>query len=194
MNLKRLLPLVWLLSLAACKDGGNVELDNAGKIPLTAVIDGQSYVLAGGARQRIELESGSHSLKVSGAGLKQERDTSFVLDEGGLINLAGARYIVWRDLFTPHSKAELLRDSLLQLKELRANKQIFMLDYDTLAPRQLFVERNWDYGLDEDFPTQINRLSLNPDKRYQVLSKLLRRDEFAAYYLRNAGGATTDKP
>ncbi len=180
-----LLTLLPLLLLLSC--GGNVDIDNAGEEALKVTIDGQLYLLKAGARENIKLEQGLHSIQV--ADIKNEilRDTVFQLSKGGLLNVARAEYLIWKDVFSPESTLA-FRKEVLNTQELKIDRKIYQIDYEALAPYQIYVESKWDYGLGEDFPTKVYGWEIDKDQKYMIKTKLVRLDEFEKTYLKALQG------
>lgn len=173
-----LLPLCFLI---AC-GGGNVDLDNAGTEALKVTLDGQLYLLKAGERENIKLEPGLHSIQI--ADLKNEvlKDTAFQLLDGGLINIAGGEYLIWKDIFSSEATIAFRKEALKQEK-LTINRKVYELEYEMLPANRLFIENKWDYGLTESFPKKVYGWEIDKDQKYMIKSKLVRLDEFEKVYM-----------
>lgn len=173
------LPLCFLL---ACSSG-NIDIDNAGTEALKVTLDGQLLLLKAGDRKNIKLEPGLHSIQV--ADIKNEvlKDTVFQLMEGGLINLAGGEYLIWKDVFSPAATLA-YRKEALDPQKLKIDRRVYEIDYEMLPENRLFIEKKWDYGLTESFPKKVYGWEIDKDKKYMIKTKLVRLDEFEEVYLK----------
>ena len=169
--------------MIAC--GGNVELDNPGEDILKATIDGETHLLKPGERTLLSLEKGAHKIQI--ADIKNEiiKDTIFHVVKGGLLNIAGAEYLVWKDVFSPQSTLA-MRKSALELQKLTIDKKVFDIDYQMLPKNQLYVEQYWDYGLTEKFPKKVYGWEVDDDKKYMIKTKLVSLGEFESVYMEAA--------
>ena len=134
------------LSLFSCEQG-NVELDNAGDQTLKVVVDELLYMMPAGGFERIELKPGLHSLIVQDASGQVMYDTTFQVVEGGLINLAQVSYYIWVDLYGDAT----LRETQLNEDWISIGNESFFGQFEEVAPGPYYIERRWDFGLDEDF-------------------------------------------
>ena len=169
-----------LLILAAC--GGNIDLDNGGEEDLKVVIGDAVYDMEAGSRRRIKLKKGPHRIQVVDYKGDIIRDTSFAVVKGGLINLAGADYLIWRDIFSPKSTLA-LRKQMLKTRKLLIEKQTYEIEYEEVPKETLYIEQYWDYGLEQSFPKQVYGWELEKDKKYMFKTKLVRKDQFSQIYL-----------
>jgi hypothetical protein len=173
------------LLLSACGPEGNVYIDNGGDEPLTVMLDQDRYDLQPGQRTLIKVEPGQHQIRVAGEDGKFTRDTTVQIENGGLINPAGAEYLAWKEVFAPNSTLE-LRKKLLKPKKLRIDNFVYEIEYYALPKEQLYTERFWSYGLDETFPKTVRGWEFDADEQYKFKSLLVRKSDFAKVYMEAA--------
>lgn len=173
-----LLPL-WLL--IACSSG-NVDLDNASQDALKVTIDNQLYLLKAGERENIKLEPGLHSIKIQDIKNETLKDTAIQILIGGLLNVAGGEYLIWKDIFSPEATLA-YRKEALKPEKLTIDRKVYELEYEMLPANRLFIETKWDYGLTESFPKKVYGWEIDKDKKYMIKTKLVRLDEFEKVYL-----------
>ena len=178
----------WILFIticlfAACGPKGNVYIDNGGEDVLTVVVDQTRHDLQPGQRTLVELVPGQHQISVAGPDGKVRRDTSVQIVDGGLINAAGAEFLVWKEVFAPQSSLE-LRKALLKPDKLSINNFVYEIEHMFLPNDQLYVEQFWDLGLMEDFPKKVRGWDLEADKQYMFKTKLVRKSDFAEVYMK----------
>ena len=174
-----LLPALWL-SLFSCNQG-NVELDNAGDKPLVVRVDELSYTLAPGEYKLIKLDQGRHIVTVKDEAGEKISEGTFSVDKGGRLNVAGASYYIWTDLYGNTANKE----SHLNEAWIKIGKDEIFGEFTLLPKEQLYTEKAWDFGLKEDFPEYRFGMELTEDK-YVIESKLYRESELVEAYFQAA--------
>jgi hypothetical protein len=170
-----LFPFAWLLLLGC--DQGNIEMDNAGEEDLRVVIDELAYSMPAGSFQRIDLESGLHTLTIKGEDGKILDEQTFSVVEGGLLNLAKSTYYIWVDLYGEAS----LRDEVLSETWIEIGNESFFGEFERVPAEKLYVERKWDFGLEEPFPDDLYGWKITQDK-WIIRRKLFREQELIQAY------------
>ena len=173
--------LVWglaalLLGTMGCNQG-NIELDNAGEVPLQVVIDELPYQMPAKSFQRIELEPGRHRLVVRDMEGNVKGDTTFSVIEGGLINLAHHPYYIWVDLYGDAT----LRDQQLEEEWVTIGNESFFGQFEPVDSMPYYVEQRWDYGLDQDFPADLYGWKITQEK-WIIKRKLFREEGLVDAY------------
>lgn len=156
------------LSLLACNQG-NIEMDNAGEQPLRVVIDELAYQMPAGSFKRVELEAGRHTVTIENTEGKILDEGEFTVVEGGLLNLARTPYYIWVDLYGEAS----LREDKLKETWIEIGNESFFGEFEKISPENLYVERRWDFGLDEEFPDDLYGWKITQDK-WLIRRKLFR--------------------
>lgn len=171
-----LMLMVGMLALVGCTQG-NVELDNAGEESLRAIIDELPYQMSGGTFQRISLEPGLHSLVVQDMQGEIKGETTFQVTEGGLINLAKKPYYIWVDLYGDTT----LRSTQLKEDWVTIGNESFYGQFEPVDTAVYYVERRWDYGLDESFPNDLYGWKITQEK-WIIKRKLFRQEGLVKSY------------
>lgn len=166
-----------IFSLLACEDEGNVMLDNAGESPLIVNVDGVRYSLPARSMKRIQIEPGMHRLTIQDPDGKTLEQADFRVGEGGLINAARARYLIWTELFGDQS----VREEKLKQKWLEVGDTEIFGEFYQIPGEELYVEQRWDFGLDEAMPEKVRGWEIS-DKRWIIKRKLFREAEALAHY------------
>lgn len=162
--------------LSGCKKG-NVDLDNGGDQPLTVIIDNIPYFMAAGAYKNITLETGEHTVEIRNEEGNTLKDTVISVSEGGLLNLAQAPYYIWTDLYGD----PVLKETKLREDWIKIGNQNFFGEFYEIESNQLYVEKQWDYGLNEEFPEDLLGWKISSEK-YLIKSKLYRADQLVEAY------------
>lgn len=167
-----------LLGLALCLVGcaPNVVLDNPRDEAVTFTFDKETkYKLGPFEHGEIKLEPGEHHVRVVGRGDTLFGDTTFTMREGGIVHSGGSSYLTWRQLYGLQTdRATLLNEAWVEIDSARA-----FGDFKVYTPRELFLEKTWDYGLDEELP-ESRTLMVTSD--FVVESKVFRAKEFLDAY------------
>ena len=171
-----LLLLLGALAWGGCNQG-NIDMDNASDQDLIVQIDELRIEMNKGAYTRIQLDEGMHKIIVQDAGGKVLEESSFRVYEGGLLNLGKTNYLIWVDLYGDPE----LRKSKLEEDWLDIGKQSFFGQFERVDPSKLYVERKWDYGLDEAFPDDLLGWQMTQE-RWIIKRKLFRETEFVEAY------------
>ena len=169
--------LFTISSLLSGCNKGNVDLDNAGDQPLTVVIDNIPYFMPAGSYKSISLEKGDHSLEIKDESGNSLRDTTVNIAEGGLINVAATTYYIWTDLYGDPA----LKESKLREDWIKIGNQSFFGEFYPVGEDQIYVEKQWDYGLSEDFPEDLLGWKISSEK-FLIKSKLYRADQLVEAY------------
>lgn len=157
----------------------NVVLDNPRDEAVTFTFDKTtSYKLGPHESGEIKLDAGEHHVRVVGRGDTLFGDTTFTMREGGIVHSGGSSYLIWRQLYgLQDNRATLLNEDWVEIDSARA-----FGDFKVFGPRELFLEKTWDYGLSEALP-ESKTLMVTSD--FAVESKVFRAKEFLATYRAN---------
>lgn len=164
------------LSLLGCNQG-NIEMDNAGGEDLVVIIDELAYQVPAGAFERIDLEAGTHRIIIKSAEDKELDRAEFEVIEGGLLNLAKSPYYIWVDLY---GEAELRKEKLKE-EWIDIGNESFFGEFDKLPADVVFIEKKWNFGLDEDFPDDLYGWKMAQDK-WIIKRKLFREEGLIQAY------------
>lgn len=156
--------------LLGCSQG-NVEMDNYGEEHLKVILDGTVHDMLPHSYQKLQLEKGTHTLVVQNLDGKTLDETTFQVVEGGLLNLAKTNYLIWTDLYGDPS----LRKTKLSEDWMDIGKQSFFGEFEKLEIDQIYIEKKWDYGLEEDFPDDLMGWQMAKEK--WILKRKLFREE-----------------
>lgn len=152
-----LLPAALLAAflLSSCTSRVEVQLDNPTETPLTVILNEEEYVLDPMTVQTVEAVKGENTLAASRDGEPVFDGTVEVTGEG-LLNPIGAIYVQWNDLYLQDlSEAERYMDNLDVSDEVEVNGMIYEdVDFDLYDAT--FIEKTWDYGLDEGWPDEVS--------------------------------------
>ncbi len=171
------LSLISLSTLFSTCGTGNVDLDNAGGQPYEVIVGNQSYMMAPHEYKSITLEKGTHTLVIKNELGEVVSDTLIQVIEGGLINTARANYYIWTDLYgDPSLKEEKLDEDWTEIED-----QTFFGEFYPLESDKLYIEKRWDYGLQEAFPEDLLGWKLARDK-YLIKSKVFRSQDLVEAY------------
>lgn len=178
-------PLLLLLLTASACTQANIDLDNAGDQALSITVDEITYPLKAGAYQKLQLEPGPHRVIVKDSNGKTLEEETFNVKEGGLLNVAREEYYIWTDLYgDPSMKEEHLKEDWLKI-----GNQSYFGEFTVVEPENIYIEKRWDYDLDEDFPNDLLGWQFTEDK-YIIKSKLFREQQLIEAYNKLAQPAT----
>ncbi len=162
------------LVLAGC--GGNVVLDNPRAEGVVFSFDGSDdYALAAGEMKTISLSEGPHAIVVKSNGGQVLGDTTFNLKEKGLVHSGSSGYVVWRQLYGVQKD----RKTLLNEDWTMVDSTRYFGDIKIYPATWLYLESNWDLGLDQPLPEST---TLYVTKDYKIESKVFRETEFVTTY------------
>ena len=169
--------LLSLSSLLSTCGGGNVDIDNSGEIPLEVIIGNETHHMPPNTIKSIDLERGNYSIVVRDTEGQILSDTLFQVMEGGLINLAQGEYYIWTDLYgDPALKEDKLDEDWTEIGD-----QTFFGEFYPLESSKLYIEKRWDYGLQENFPEDLLGWKLAQEK-YLIKSKVFRSEDLVNAY------------
>ena len=171
--------------LTSCSPEGNVYIDNGGEETMTVVVDNIRHDLQPGQRVLVQLEPGPHRVTVAGPDGKIRSEENIQVVEGGLINAAGAEFLIWKEVFAPQSSLE-FRKTLLKPEKLKIDKLVYEVEYTMLPQDQLYIEKIWDLGLEESFPKTVHGWELEAEKQYMFKTLLVRKSDFPEVYMKAA--------
>ncbi|MCB1214558.1 MAG: hypothetical protein KDK66_03685 [Deltaproteobacteria bacterium] len=177
-NYFKIASLFILISLfQACSGGSKISfvIDNPTEGVLQFKIDDQDYNLAPGDLEEISLKAGLHHLE--GALVGKVNFMVYANRPGGMINPSLSPYVVVRELYVVENTANPMGSSFMN----RQKVTIDGVEFNGLFQRYatLFIEKNWKYGLKEDFPETI---SLQQNMKSNIQAKIFRQKDFITYY------------
>jgi len=162
-------------SFMSC-ESGNIDLDNAGDEPLEVIIDNVVYRMPSQTYKRISLDKGAHSITVKNSSGEVQIDSTFNVSEGGLLNVAKADYYIWTDLYGDPS----LRDEKLDQDWKTIGDRDYYGEFYPVE-NNIYVEKRWDFGLNESFPENLLGWNLSNEK-YLIKSKIFRTDDLVSTF------------
>ncbi len=175
INMKKIyLIIVSAISLFSCS-GDNVILDNPSSETATFTFDGgESLKVKAGGNASISLEAGSYQVVVK-LGDSTVADTTFDLKNGGIIHSGQSKYVIWKQLYgLQKDRTTLLNERWSNLDSVRV-----FGDFIIYEPEWVFLEKNWDYGLNDEFPKS-KTMYITED--FKIESKVFRSGDMIAYY------------
>ncbi|MEM7368244.1 MAG: hypothetical protein AAF587_06545 [Bacteroidota bacterium] len=175
-HLPKLLLILATLAWGGCNQG-NIDMDNSSDQDLIVNIDELSYNMKAGQYTRIQLDKGVHKLVLQDEEGKVLEEESFRVYEGGLLNLGKNNYLIWVDLYGDPE----LRKSKLEEDWLDIEGDSYFGQFERLDPSKIYVERKWDYGLDDAFPDDLLGWQMTQE-RWIIKRKLFRESEFIEAY------------
>ncbi|MCB0510841.1 MAG: hypothetical protein KDC82_08755 [Bacteroidetes bacterium] len=153
-----------------------VSIDNPSDLDLTVVVDGTEYLIPAYSSELVELPKGEHAVVASSDGQEIFNETVSVTDNG-ILNVTLATYVVWKDLYL-----EDLDDyasyaaSALDNKDHEVNNNVYEEVDFVVFENMSFIGEDWDYGIDEEWPMEVDISSGN----YVVKSKVYRLEDIEA--------------
>lgn len=159
--------------------GGNITLDNPRPEAVEFIFDGGSPTqVGGGASSSISLEPGTHQVTIKSDG-NVLADTTFNIKEAGLVHSGASRYVIWKQLYgLQKDRATLLSERWVELDSIRLYG-----DFTVYEPNWVYIENNWELGLDEDLPESVT-MYITDD--FKIESKVFREDGLIATYRQQA--------
>ena len=164
--------LILLFGLSAC---GNVTIDNQANFSVSVEVGEDVFEVPAGGRTNASIGEGEHALKISDVTGKVLADTTIRVRDGGLINAGGGEYVGWRLLYGMQKD----RETLLKEEWVELDSTEYFGDFKLLGPKDFYVEKFWDHGLDERFPDS-KSLLLSSD--FSIETKLFRESDFETAY------------
>lgn len=162
-----------IVCMTACKRG-NLYIDNPDSAPKKVVLDGNSFSVLGKGAAIVEAQPGVHKILIKDEQNQVLKDTVFYMGKAGLLKLAPARYVKWRELYGD----EQYRKDMLNIQKVVYDTWEFKGDFTEYAPAQLYVEKDWDYDLDQPFPKGKVGWDLPNGQKYIIKSKIYRIADF----------------
>ena len=165
-----------------CQKKGNIYIDNSGKTPVIALVNGQSYKIPPMQGVRLELKAGTHEVRVNNEVNQPLKEGKISIEKGGVINAGNTPYILWTDLYgDPQLKKEKLREDWLTLDGTQ-----FYGEFKLWDSTQLYIEKVWDYGIEQAFPVERMGWSTQSKDRYIIRTKIFSKPQFITEYLKMA--------
>jgi hypothetical protein len=160
-------------TLVGCAKG-NLYIDNPDTAIKKIEVDGKAFSIEGKGALILESKPGQHRLVIKDENQILLKDTIFFLGKAGLIRLKPARYVKWRELYGD----EKYRDEKLNKGKIEYETWVFTGDFTEYAPEQLYIEKDWDFDLDEEFPKEKVGWDMPGNEKYIIKSKIYRVEDF----------------
>lgn len=172
--------LAFIFSLTACSRG-NLYIDNPDAALKRVEVDGQKLSIEGKGAAILTVKGGKHKIVIRDENQQVIKDTLFYLGKGGLVRLAPARYVRWRELYGD----EQFREEKLNKSKIEFENWVFTGDFTEYEPKQLYIERDWDFDLDQSFPKDRIGWDIPGGEKYIIKSKIYRIDDFVKEIKKN---------
>lgn len=173
MNISKTIWLILSIALTAC--GSEVVLDNSSDEQRTVFLDKESWVLAPGAWEVIHVSPGDFQVKITAdSGVVASRRET-ITETGGIINAGTGEYVLWKEMYGDTA----LRKKVLHEEWREIDSVQYYADIVIYHLPNLYIEKKWDFDLDEPFPTDI---MLQTDEDYTLKTKIFRMNDFLIEY------------
>lgn len=160
----------------ACNDG-NIDLDNDSDETFQVTIDALTHNVGPRQHIKLKLEPGPHRITIKNDDDKVTDEETFTVVEGGLINLAKTQYYVWTDLYGDTS----LKEEQLKEDWLKIDGKSYFGEFSVVEPESIYLEKHWDYDLDEPFPGDLLGWQFTEEK-YIIKKKIFRKQQLIDAY------------
>lgn len=164
---------VFVLGLTACSQG-NLYIDNPDTALKRVEVDGQKLVIEGKGAAILTVKGGKHKIVIRDENHQVLKDTLFYLGKGGLLRVAPARYVRWRELYGD----EAYREKKLNKNKIEFGNWVFTGDFTEYNPKQLYIEQDWDFDLNQSFPKDRIGWDIPGNDKYIIKSKIYRIEDF----------------
>lgn len=175
---------LWFVALAccvACSKDVEFRLDNPTSHELSVALDGTTYAIAGGSDAAVRLAPGRHALDSEATG--SVHFIVFANGKGGLINPTRTDYVTVNEVYATDQKA---RRGFAPV----SNVEGVRLRGPFSASRALFIDRTWQYGVHEDFPSTI---TVSSSSKGNIQGKVFAIEDFVRYHSANGGREFIDQ-
>lgn len=147
-----------LFLLSACTSFFNNEIiiDNDDFSTMHLTVDGKTQELAGYTTLTLKLPKGEHEFTAVIEG-EAIFDSTITIKENGLVNLMKNTYVVWHDLYlkNPDEYEKYATEALKNEDVKIANKLYEDVQFEVYEG-DVFIPKNWDFGLDEEWPEEVD--------------------------------------
>jgi hypothetical protein len=144
-------------------------IDNPTDQEMTIFLDNKNHQIAPKSFLKIELKKGKHAIIINNG--KTKKDTFFFVNENnGIINPSMSNYYIYKKYYGYRANKDSIIDALPKIE---INKVYYK--GNIIHCHDLNVE-GFDFGLDEPFPTIIQKDSLNER------TKVFRQADFIDFY------------
>ena len=130
-----------------------------------------------GDYKNIELAKGTHQIVIKNQEGKELEGETFEVREGGLLNVAKGKYIIWTDLYGDPE----LRKTQLNEDWIYINDESYYGEFLQLPSDQIYMEKDWHFGLNEDFPDDLLGWEISQEK-WIKRKKLFREQQLVEAY------------
>ena len=159
--------------LTACgKTKFQVSLDNPSKEKVSVSIDGKPYDVMANEAVDVELDEGKHALDANG------NKTDFTVSGEGMLNVTGAEYVMWKDVYFDRKKMDDYPAEALKEDSILLDGEKYYGDLTAYDKKNTFIEKVWDYGISTPFPDTIPLVTAS----YITKKKLFRKEAFVKEY------------
>lgn len=160
-----------------------VVIDNPGEVPISVVLNRDSFYLTPKHFMELSLPTGEYELSVYGSdsSINALKKRKIYIKDGGLLNVSRNSYVNWRDIFIRDPKHSEKYTKLLRSRIITLGGAEYYGDLELYGPDSLFIPQRWDLWLDEEFVS--TKILYKP---YMLQSKLFRQEEFELNFNRVA--------
>jgi len=163
---KSIYTIIITLLLSACTN--KITVDNPTVKEVKVTIGNKTISLLGKSTQDITLKSGQYMVSA----INSDGDTLMFehidINEEGLLNITKSNYYLWTDLFCEEERFNQYKEKL-NLKDTVKIENFEFIDIDLVTLNQVFIPKQWDFSISEDFP---DKMEVEDDVGFKVVSKL----------------------
>ncbi len=158
---------LFIVLLSACTS--QVIIDNPTNSTLQITLDQKNITLDAKRSKTINLKNKEVKLIVKDTTGIEIVDEMINISGNGILNPTRSLYIIQKDIYCSVEDYEKYKLKLNLKKIITVNDKEYE-NVDFLLQEALFIPKNWDYGLDSDFPKNIT------SSDFQIVSKIYRLD------------------
>lgn len=168
---------IGLFCFSACSHNAKVLIDNPLSEELTVKIGEKSFTISPEKSEYAELATGELSYQ---ANAKDQNFSGTAKIEGdGLLNLTGAEYIVWKDIYVDRKKyPKSMPTGALKEDTLTMDGKKYFGEFVHFEKNKTFIPMTWDYDVATAFPDTMALVG----KDYMTQKKVYRKKDFIADY------------
>ena len=157
----------------------DVLIDNPSNDKIQVHIDDENFILSPKSSIEINITHGVHQISIysdsSTKAIKSWKDCA--IKKSGILNICNVEYIIENNYFR---NKENVNSIDIENKSIDIDAYTYHGDIIKTDSSQLFIEKTWDKGLNEEL---LNIEKVNPFNK--TLIKIYRKEEFVNDFLRN---------
>lgn len=147
-----------------------ITIDNPTELDFSFTLNEEKHTVNALGQLTLELEKGTYFFQIKNEIGDTLLNDSIDIFNNGILNPSQSTYVVWNDLYIEDfENYDKRAQEILSIRDSISidDKEYNDVDFDVYE-NQVFIDKNWDFGIFEDWPEEIDLYSHSEIKKSKI--------------------------